>query len=102
MAEKVYYLQDKETYKVMLCESDKSVFIKSGIELCKKALRERLLDEKIQNKNDVELFEEIDLCNKVRYHLIDLEENNPRKVSDEVKLLRMIAEMLDIKLMVKN
>lgn len=102
MAEQVYYLQDKETYKVILCESDRSMFIKLGIEICKKALRERLLDEKIQNKNDSELFEEIDLCNKVRYHLIDLEENNPRKVSDEVRLLRMIVEMLDIKLMVKN
>lgn len=95
----IYYLLDCETGELLLKETQRNNFIKEGLKVCKNLLRQRLVTCNVQN--DYEMYEMIDRFNKIKNNIVMLETNKTNEVSNELKLLKTITVMLDVKVKLK-
>lgn len=91
-----YNLIDKNTRSIMLySKGDKAKFIKDSIKQLKGRLYQMYANGEKRFENEQAFFEEIDLIKKIKDNIVILEENKPHVVSDEIRLLNAIAEMLN-------
>ena len=100
---KQYSLVDIKTQFVVLCtRENRELFIREGIKQLKARLFSKYVYGEKRYSDEKELFEEIDRLKKIKDNIVILEQNSPHKVSDEVRLLNAIAEMLDIEVQVEK
>lgn len=99
---KQYSLVDKKTHKTLLrTTGDQALFIRDGIKQLKKRWVAIYVHGDKRYSDEQALFEEIDRLKKVKDNIVTLERNNPNEVSNELRLLKTIAEMLDIEVQVE-
>ncbi|MDG0820665.1 hypothetical protein M4L90_12120 [Staphylococcus equorum] len=103
MTKKIYNLEEKRTQRpVLVVTDDKYRFVYDVIKIFKRRLHAIYSDKTKRFVDENEFFEEIDLLKKVKDNIVLAEKNNPRAVSDIMRLLETIADMLDMKIEVAD
>ncbi|MFW0761860.1 hypothetical protein [Staphylococcus cohnii] len=103
MQGKTYVLQNKRTESIILSVTDdKDLFVKEAIKCFKKRLFSIYMDKNKRFVDEKEFFKELDLLKKIKDNIVLAEENNPKTVSDIIKLLNFIGDALDIELEIEN
>lgn len=103
MQKSIYVLQNKRTQAIILSVTDdKDLFIKEAIKCFKQRLFSIYMDKNKRFVDEREFFKELDLLKKIKDNIVLAEENNPKSVSDIIKLLNFIGDALDIEVNIEN